>query len=111
MSLHICQGIVTGQCDNVSRSHVLAAKALVSLRICAGSPEPRHSKEKSCAGSNGDLCIPDYVNSKCCGEPAPATMPSVPCINATKKGYQCVVIKFLNKTLTSLPKRKKERYM
>ena len=33
-----------------------AAKALASLHICTGSPEPRHSNEKSCAGSNGNLC-------------------------------------------------------
>ena len=36
--------------------HMLAAKALASLHICTGSPEPRHSNETSCAGSNGDLC-------------------------------------------------------
>ena len=35
---------------------MLAAKALASLHICTGSPEPRHSNEISCAGSNGDLC-------------------------------------------------------
>ena len=35
---------------------MLAAKALASLYICTGSPEPRHSNEISCAGSNGDLC-------------------------------------------------------
>ena len=56
----------------VSKSHVLAAKALASLHICIGSPEPRHSNEVSCAGSNGDLCIV-YVTSKRCGEFGPAT--------------------------------------
>ena len=35
---------------------MLAAKALASLHICTGSPEPRHNNEISCAGSNGDLC-------------------------------------------------------
>ena len=35
---------------------MLAAKALVSLHICTGSLEPRHSNEISCAGANGDLC-------------------------------------------------------
>ena len=34
---------------------MLAANALASLHICTGSPEPRHSNEISCAGSNGDL--------------------------------------------------------
>ena len=35
---------------------MLTAKALASLHICIGLPEPRHSNEISCAGSNGDLC-------------------------------------------------------
>ena len=36
--------------------YMLAAKALASLHICTGSPEPRHCNEISSAGSNGDLC-------------------------------------------------------
>ena len=36
--------------------HVLTAKGLASLHICTGSPEPHHSNEISCAGSNGNLC-------------------------------------------------------
>ena len=47
VSLHICAGI----------SHALAAKALASLHIYTGSPEPRHSTEISCAGSNSDLML------------------------------------------------------
>ena len=35
---------------------MLAAKALASLHICTGSPEPRHSYEISSVGANGDLC-------------------------------------------------------
>ena len=35
---------------------MLTAKALASLHICTGSPEPRHSNEISFAGSNGNLC-------------------------------------------------------
>ena len=35
---------------------MLAAKALVSVHICTGLPEPRHSNEISCAGSNSDVC-------------------------------------------------------
>ena len=48
-------------------TEMLAAKALASLHSCTGSPEPRHSNEISCAGSNGDLCTVN-VNSECCGE-------------------------------------------
>ena len=38
--------------QEVSRSQ-LSAKTLTSLQIYTGSPEPRHSAEISCAGSNG----------------------------------------------------------
>ena len=62
---------------------MLAANALTSLHICTGTPEPRHSIEIACAGSNGELCIV-YVNSECCGESAPATTADL-CI------HQCVV--------------------
>ena len=60
-----------------------AAKAQASLHICKGSPEPRHSNEISCAGSNGELCTV-YVNSEYCGESAQANTTSVRCINASK---------------------------
>ena len=83
----------------VSRSHVLAAKALASLHICTGSPEPRHSHESS----NGDLCT-IYVNSEGCVELVPETTASVRCINAPKCS-QCVVIKFLVQTYASLPRK------
>ena len=56
----------------ISRSHVLAVKALVRLHICTRSSEPRHTNEIACAGSEGDLCT-IYVNSACCGESAPTT--------------------------------------
>ena len=51
---------------------MLAAKALASLHICTGSPEPRNSNEISCAGLNGDLCT-IYASSECYGEFALAT--------------------------------------
>ena len=53
------------------KSHELAEKALACLHICTGSPEPRHSYEISCVGSNGDLCTV-YMNSDFCFESAPA---------------------------------------
>ena len=65
--------------------------------------------EISCAGSNNDLCTV-YKNSECCGEAAPAAMAHLgnhQCIvSMRQKCSQCVVIKFLNKTLASLPRKK-----
>ena len=51
-----------------------------------------------------------YVNSECCGESAPATT-ALLCnhqcvVSMRQKCFQCVVIKFLNKTFASLPKKK-----
>ena len=43
----------------------------------------RPGTQKSCAGSNNDLCTV-YKNSECCGEAAPATM-------AHLGNHQCVV--------------------
>ena len=66
----------------------------------------RPGTEISCAGSNNDLCTV-YKNSECCGEAAPATMPTISALyQCVKKCSQCVVIKFLNKTLASLPRKK-----
>ena len=97
VSLHICAGIVTEQCDKY-QNLVMAVKALASLHICTGSFEPRHSNELSCAGPNGDLCIV-YVNSECCGESAPATTTHLcnrQCVVSMRQKYsQYVVIIFL----------------
>ena len=69
----------------------------------------RPGTEISCAGSNNYLYTV-YKNSGCCGEAAPATMAHLgnhQClVSKRKKGSQCVVIKFLNKTLASLPRKK-----
>ena len=68
----------------------------------------RHSTEISCAGSNGDLC-PVYKNGECCGDAAPATMAHLgnnQCVvSMRQKCSKCVVIKFLNKTTSSLPRK------
>ena len=75
------------------------AQAHLSLRPCT---------EISCAGSNNDLWTV-YKNSECCGEAAPATMAHLgnhQCVvSMLQKCPQCVVIKFLNKTLASLPRK------
>ena len=68
----------------------------------------RPGTEISCAGPNNDLCTV-YKNSKCCGEAASATMAHLgnhQCVvSMRQKCSQCVVIKFLNKTLASLPRK------
>ena len=69
----------------------------------------RHSPEISCADSKSDLCAV-YKNSECCGEAVPANMAYLgnhQCVvKCVKKCSQCVVIKFLNKTFASLPRKK-----
>ena len=62
-----------------------------------------------CAGSNNDLFTVNK-NSACCCEAEPATMALLgnhQCVvSMRQKCSQCVVIKFLNKTLASLPRKK-----
>ena len=69
----------------------------------------RPGTEISCAGSNNDLCTV-YKNSECCVKAAPAIMAHLgnhQCVvSMRQKCSQCVVIKFLNKTLASLPRKK-----
>ena len=69
----------------------------------------RPGTEISCAGSNKDLCNV-YKNSECDGEAAPATMAHLSnhqcVVSMRQKCSQCVVIKFLNKMLASLPRKK-----
>ena len=70
----------------------------------------RPGTEILCADSNNDLCNV-YVNSECCGEAAPATMAHLGNHQCgvsmrQKKCSQCVVIKFINKMLVSLPRKK-----
>ena len=88
-----------------------AEKALASLYICTGSPESSScpGTEISCAGSNNDLCTVNK-NSECCGDAAPVTMAHLcnhQCaVPMRQKCSQRVVIKFLNKTLASLQRKK-----
>ena len=69
----------------------------------------RPGTELPCAGSNNDLCTV-YKNGECCGEAAPATIAHLgnhQCVvSMRQKCSQCVVIKFLNKTFDSLPRKK-----
>ena len=82
------------------------------LRVCTfaqAHPSLRPGTEISCAGSNNELCTVDK-NTECSGEAAPATMAHLgnhQCVvSMRQKCSQCVVIKFLNKTLASLPGKK-----
>ena len=78
----------------------------MSLYICTGSPE----SSSQYSDSSSDLCTV-YKNSECCGEAVPAIMAHLgnhQCVvSMRQKCSQCVVIKFLNKTLqlTCLPRK------
>ena len=81
-------------------------------RVCtfaSAYPSLRPVTEISCAGSNNDLYTV-YKNSECCCDAAPATMAHLgnhQCVvSMRQKCSQCFVIKFLNKTLASLPRKK-----
>ena len=69
----------------VSRSHVLAAKALATLLICTGPHGPRHGSEIACAGSNGDfvyhLCEQRMLWRVCTSNRGTSVQTSVDCIN------------------------------
>ena len=113
MSKHSCSYVIIVPLNNIQ-------KRLLSIfsmqrrpwRVCTFAqalPSLRPCTEISCAGSNNDLCTV-YKNSECCGEAAPATMAHLgnhQCVvSMRQKCSQCVVIKFLNKTLASLPRKK-----
>ena len=76
--------------------------AQAHLNLCPGT-------EISSAGSNNNLCTV-YKNSEYCGEAVPATMAHLSnhqcVVSMRQKCSQCVVIKFLNKMLASLPRKK-----
>ena len=89
---------------------MLAAKALGSLHVCKGSPEPS-SQYRNIMCRLKWRFLSSYVNSEWCGESAPATT-GLLCNNQCvvpmrQKCSQCCVIKFLNKTFASLPRMKK----
>ena len=111
VSLHICAGKFTRQCDKYLlcwQRRLLGVCTFAQARLSL-----RHSIEISCAGWNGDFCNV-YVNSECCGESALATT-SLLCnhqcvVSMRQKCSQCVVIKFLNKTFTSFPRKKSTKW-
>ena len=90
---------------------MLAAKALGFCTFAQARLSLCHSTEISCAGSNGDLCTV-YMNRECCGESAPVATEHLcnnQCVvSVRQKCSHCVVIKFLNKTISSLPGKTKK---
>ena len=69
VSLHICAGKVTGQCDKYQDLLCWQRRLLGVCTFALARLSLRHSTEKSCADSNSDLCAV-YKNSECCGEAA-----------------------------------------
>ena len=56
VSLHICAGKVTGQCDKYQDLLCLQRRLLGVCTFAQARLSLRHSTEKSCADSNSDLC-------------------------------------------------------
>ena len=114
MSMHSCSYVIIVPWNNIQKRLLLSifsmqrrlwwvwtfAQAHLSLR---------YSTEISCTDSNSDLCTV-YKNSECCSEAVPETMAHLgnhQCVvSMRQKCSQFVVIKFLNKTLASLPRKK-----
>ena len=119
ISKHSCSYIIIVPWNNIQKPLLLsiffyAEKALASLcKFAQAHLSLRPGTEISCAGSNNYLCTV-YKNSECCGEAAPATMTHLgnhQCVASMRqKCSQCVVIKFLNKTLASLPSKKDTKW-
>ena len=111
VSLHICVGKVTEQC-NKHQDLLRCQRRLFGVCTFAQARLTlRHSIEISCAGLNGDFCNV-CVNSECCGDSALATA-ALLCnnqcfVSMLLKCSQCVVIKFLDKTFASLSSKKKQ---
>ena len=83
VSLHICPGKVTGQCNKYQDLLCWQQRLLGVCTFGQARLSSRPGTEISCAGSNNDLCTV-YKNSEFCGESAPATM-------AHLGNHQCVV--------------------
>ena len=104
VSLHICAGKVTRQCDKYQDLLCWQRRLLGVCTFAQARLSLRHSIEIPYAGWNGDFRNV-YVNSECCGESALATT-SLLCnhqcvVSMRQKSSQCVAIKFLNKTFAS----------
>ena len=83
VSLHICAGKVTDQCNKYQDLLCWQQRLLGVCTFAQARLSLLHSIKKKCAGWNGDLCNV-YVNSEWCGESAPAT-------TGLLCSHQCVV--------------------
>ena len=83
VSLHICAGKVTGQCNKYQDPLCLQQRLLGVCTFEQARLSLLHSIEISCSGWNGDFCNV-YVNSEWCGESAPAT-------TGLRYNNQCIV--------------------
>ena len=111
MSKHSCSYVVIVPWNNIQKRLLLSIFSMQRRlwRVCTLAQAHlslRPGSEISYAGSNNDLCTV-YKNSECCGEAAPATVATISTLyQCVKKCSQCVIIKFFNKTLASLPRKK-----
>ena len=114
MSKHSCSYVIIIPWNNIQKRLLLSIFSMQKRlwRDCTfaqANLSLRPGTEISCAGSNNDLCTV-YKNSECYGEAAPATMAHIgshQCVvSMRQKCSQCVVIRFLNKTLASLARKK-----
>ena len=83
VSLHICAGKVTRQCNKYQDLLCWQRRLLGVCTFAQARLSLRHSIEISCADSKSDLCSV-YKNSEWCGEAVPATM-------AHLGNHQCIV--------------------
>ena len=115
MSKHSCSYVIIVPWNNIQKPLLLSIFSMQRRlwRVCTFAQAHlslRPGTEISCAGSNNDLRTV-YKNSECCGEAAPATMAHIGnhqfVVSMRQKNCsQCVVIKFLDKTLANLPRKK-----
>ena len=114
MSKHSCSYVIIVPWNNIQKRLLLSICSMQRrlwrvFTFAHANLRFRPGTKISCAGSNNDLCTV-YKNSECCGEAAPATMAHLgnhQCVASMRqKCSQCLVIKFLNKTIASLPRKK-----
>ena len=111
MSKHSCSYVIIVPWNNIQKRLLLSFFSMqrrlwLVCTFAQAHLSLRPGTEISCAGSNNGLCTV-YKNSEWCGDSAPATMATISAsYQCVKKCFQCVAIKFLNKTLPSLPRKK-----
>ena len=107
VNLHICAGVVTGQCNKYQN---LMCWQRRPWRVCTFAL----ARLSLATVTKYNVLVPMaicvlFVNSKCCGESAPWHIcATISALNlCVKICSQCVVIKILNKTFASLLRKNK----